>query len=99
MSHCKSPKCRAPVAWITTPAGKPMIVNPGAIAIKDYEVGTPRTTIVDCEGEVHQGTLIGSMDDADYLQGLGHTIKRGFVPHWSTCKDPEVFKKGRKKKG
>ena len=64
MAICKSPKCGATIAFVTTTAGEKMCVDPGTKTIID-----PHT------GEVH----------------------KGFTPHWSTCKDPDFFR--RKKKG
>lgn len=91
MPKCRSPKCNADIVWIKTPMGKPMCVNPGAVTIRSYVPDTTRTTIVTREGETISGTTV-EPDDVDALKGKIELFE-GFVPHWSTCKDAERFRK------
>ena len=95
-NRCRSRKCNAVIAWIITTSKMRMCINPGAIWIREYVPDTDRTVVTTVRGETVSGTRITEAE-AQALNGAVRTW-RGFIPHWSTCAEPEMFKKGKKRR-
>lgn len=81
---CRS--CGKPILWIRTRAGRSMPCDAKSINYRIKPGGgtkliTPAGDVINCE----------IVKDPTQAQGWG------YVPHWSTCGDPDKFRrKGRK---
>ena len=83
VSTCRS--CGAPIYWIRTTAGKNMPCNIIPVHIKTGDKGKDK--VVTKEGVVISCDIVGS----------GYADGYGYVPHWTTCKDPDKFRKKEEK--
>lgn len=81
-STCRG--CGASIYWIKTRSGKSMPCNLVPVHYKNKGKGTD--IVVTQEGEVIRCEIIGT----------GNAEGFGYVPHWSTCNNPDRFRKGAK---
>ena len=86
-SRCK--RCGAEIVWIRTPSGKNMPCDAAERAYMADENG--KSTVVQPNGKTVRCTLPdgGTIKPSD-LTGLG------YVPHWATCPNADVFRGGKK---
>lgn len=87
--------CKAPVAWITSPKGRPMIVDrpvlrewilPTAQATDLEKATLRRVSLTRDDGTVSAGYAIGEGDPRAQLV-------HGRVSHWATCPGRQAFRK------
>lgn len=77
---CRS--CGKPILWIKTRHGKPMPCDPQPI---NYRINPEsRTKLV---------TPDGCVIPCDIVQDPAEAEGRGYVPHWSTCDNPNKFRR------
>lgn len=80
---CKA--CGAQIIWIKTPAGRAIPCNFNPVYYKRTRHGN--TKVVLPNGEVITAEIARGYEDAE-----GY----GYIPHWSTCTNPDKFRKERK---
>lgn len=77
-AFCKS--CGAKIKFLRTKAGKWMPCDPETVSAEDLDAGDKLVT-----------------KDGDVLTVNGKTPEGygavGYVPHWATCKSPELFRR------
>ena len=86
MVKCKG--CGEEIIFIKSPAGKFIPCNPSKVIYSNPGEGKAR--VVTQSGEVISCT-VGADDDTSKAVGVG------YIPHWSTCKAANQFRKRRKK--
>jgi hypothetical protein len=84
--HARCKACDAPICWVKTPA-RNMPCDPKLVSFWAVEGGRER--FVTPEGVV----MAGSARQPDLFSPAP---QQGYVPHWSTCTDPERFRGKRK---
>ena len=78
--QCRS--CGAPIIWVRMKSGKSMPCDPEPIY---YRPGGS-VKLVSSGGEVVSCTPVDNPAESDLW---------GYMPHWSTCNNPNKFRKGR----
>ncbi len=80
---CKA--CGAQIIWIKTPAGKAIPCDLNAVYYARTRYSNTRVVLPN--GEVILAEIV-----RDYAHAEGY----GYIPHWSTCTNPDAFRrKGR----
>lgn len=79
---CKA--CGAQIIWIRSTAGKLIPCNYNPVYYKRTRCSNTRVVLPN--GEVITADLT-----TDYANAEGY----GYIPHWSTCTNPDKFRKGR----
>ena len=79
---CKA--CGAQIIWIKTPAGRALPCDFNPVYYKRTRHGN--TKVVLPNGEVITAEIA-----RDHMDAEGY----GYTPHWSTCTNPDKFRKGR----
>lgn len=79
---CKA--CGAQIIWIRSTAGRAIPCNFYPVYYKQSRYSN--TKVVLRNGEVITAEIV-----RDYANAEGY----GYIPHWSTCTNPDKFRKGR----
>lgn len=74
--------CGAQIIWIRTPGGKSMPCDLKPVSY--INAGNGKERVVTPNGQV-----ISCNITEDILHSEGY----GYIPHWSTCKNPDKFRK------
>ncbi|MCC8049584.1 MAG: hypothetical protein LIP10_02860 [Clostridiales bacterium] len=80
---CRS--CGAPIVWIRTRTGRPMPCDAKAVNYLTKPGGPDK--IVTPAGDVISCEIVHSPAEATGW---------GYIPHWSTCNDPDKFRRRNK---
>lgn len=79
---CKA--CGASIIWIKSTAGKAIPCNSDPVYYKRTKRSSAKVVLPN--GEVITAQII---QDSTYAEGYG------YIPHWSTCTNPNQFRKER----
>lgn len=78
--------CGATIVWIKTPAGKSMPCNSEPVYYIKRDYGKK---VVTPNGKVITAELVVGPDLADGI---------AYLPHWSSCKNPDAFRSRNKRR-
>ena len=82
-AKCRS--CGASIIWIQTPRGKAMPCDDSPVYYKEAEKGKDKVVLLN--GETVSCNIV-----KDHWDATGF----GYKPHWSTCNNPDKFRKEKK---
>ena len=80
VTKCRS--CGASIVWIKTKSGKSMPCNHEPVYYKNKGKGSDKVV-----------TKKGEVISCEIITGSGVAEGFGYVPHWSTCNNPDRFRK------
>ena len=83
-------KCKAPIIWLRTPAGKWMPADEGLVPYRQNPDG--KQHVVTDRGELIRCDILedGDLAPGEFPTGLAR------IPHWATCPFADDFRRGKR---
>jgi hypothetical protein len=91
--------CPAPVVWVKTVAGRPMICDVELVEVlvpSPLYSGSKRTTIVTDDGRMVVGHKLSDIP-ALFAPSPAERRETGRIPHWATCPNADTFRRKNRK--